>query len=117
MLFKLIQEDSTGKPHTVDVSESIDKLIFSRLRGSASWRIHVTWPNREACIAHIIWRPAAVYRVYTENVDLLFNDAQIIRLPSIIVPVVKDRLCRLFWQGKINQSCQYYPIVLVQPSE
>ncbi len=116
MLFKLVQEDSTGKSYTVDVSESIDKLNFSCLRGSASWRVHATWPDRGACIAHVIWQPAAAYRVYTENDDVV-GFAQTIRALSIIVPVVKDRLKRLFWQGQIDYSRQCLPIVLVQPSE
>lgn len=116
MLLKLIQRGDAGEEHTIDIADSIDKLDFPSLRGSNDWKIYVIWGYRGACIAHVVWRPAAAYQICTHYVDVA-GIVYTARNLSIIVPSVKERLKRLFQNGTIDQLHQNQPIVLVRPSE
>ena len=114
MLIELVQRDCNGTDKTVDIADSIEKLDFSGLRGSAPWAVWVIWDDRQDCIARVAWEASGAYQVF-ESGDGGACPAQVTFRQDCIVPDVKRRLRGLFQRGLIDRVYRRQPYVLVTP--
>lgn len=113
MLIKLVQRDRKGVDQTVDTADSIEKLDFSALRGSAPWAVWVVWEGRSDCIARVSWEASGAYQVFESHAD--GTCPEVTFRQDCIVPDVKRRLRGLFQRGLIDRVCWRQPYVLVTP--
>jgi len=114
MLIELVQRDCRGVDKTVDIADSIDKLDFSALRGSAPWAVWVIWEGRQDCIARVAWEASGAYQVF-ESHSGSACPTQVTFRQDCIIPDVKRRLKGLFQRGLIDRVYRQQSYVLVQP--